>query len=112
MARSYSYAKLARGGSVGAALALGGVLLWYLPQPGYSRSRLVLFALIGAAAALGAVGSVAGRPGVTLTAAVGLFLLGFWQAVLSVFIYPVVALFLLTATLDRNDHPDSSETHP
>ena len=112
MARSYSSAKLARGGSVGATLALGGVLLWYLPQPGYSQSRLVLFALIGGAATLGAVGAVADRPGVTLAGAVGLFLLGFWQAVLSVFIYPVVALFLLTAALDRKKYSDSSEIHP
>jgi hypothetical protein len=99
-------ANLARLVAVVGVLVLLTVLLWMLPQPGYSRSRLVLFALIAGAAVLGATGVLLRRSIVTTVAVVGLFLLGVWQAVLSVFIWPVIGLFLLVALLDYEDSSD------
>ncbi|WP_211313357.1 hypothetical protein [Halarchaeum salinum] len=92
---------LVRGIAVLSVLGLVGVLLYYLPQPGYSQSRLVLFGLIAGAAVLGGVGIVLHRATLTAVGVVGLFLLGFWQAVLSVFILPVAALLVAAALLDR-----------
>ncbi|MFB6169507.1 MAG: hypothetical protein ABEJ06_00015 [Haloarculaceae archaeon] len=81
-------------------LALLAVLVWYLPAPGYATSRLVLFALIGSSAVVGAVGVYTARLRVALVGVVCLFLLGFWQAVLSVFVLPVCALLLLAALVE------------
>lgn len=96
-----------RGAAVLSVLGLIGVLLYYLPQPGYSQSRLILFALITSAALLGGAGVVQRRVRITIIGAAGLFLLGFWQAVLAVFIYPVIALLLLAASAD-SDREDTT----
>jgi len=85
-------------------LGLVGVLLYYLPQPGYSQSRLVLFGLIAAAAVLGGAGIVLHRATITVVGTVGLFLLGFWQAALGVFILPVAAFLVAAALLDRSEN--------
>ncbi|SDR19990.1 hypothetical protein [Natronobacterium texcoconense] len=90
----------ARGIVVLTVVGLVGVLLYYLPQPGYGPFRLVLFGLIAGAAVLGGIGVVRRRPAFTIGGIVGLFLLGFWQAVLSVFIFPAIGLFLLALLLD------------
>lgn len=88
-------------------LGLLVVLGYLLPQQGYGQSRLVLFALIAVAAILGAVGVGLDRPSVTGAGVVGLFLLGFWQAVLSVFIYPVIMLLLVATVLAERDETDA-----
>ncbi|MEY7849636.1 hypothetical protein AB7C87_10625 [Natrarchaeobius sp. A-rgal3] len=86
--------------AVAAVLALLAVLAWFLPQPGFSGSRVALFALIAGAAILGAAGLLRRRMSLAVAGAVFLFLLGFWQAVLGVFILPVVALLLVAAVLE------------
>ena len=96
-----SVAGIVRGATVLSVLGLVGVLLYYLPQPGYSQSRLVLFGLVAGAAVLGGTGVVLRRFTVTMVGVVGLFLLGFWQAVLSVFIFLVIGLLLVAALLDH-----------
>jgi hypothetical protein len=106
----WSAANLIRGTAYVSVLGLIAVLLWLLPQPGYSQSRLVLFGLITAAAALGTTGTYLHHPKVTVAGVIGLFLLGFWQAVLSVFIWPVIGLLILTAIIDYENSSNQSET--
>lgn len=101
-----------RGVALLSVVALLGVLGYYLPQEGYSHSRLALVGLLSVTAVLGGIGVLRRRPAVTGIGVLGLFLLGFWQAVLSVFIYPVIAL-LVVATLvgtadDEAEPPDSA----
>lgn len=86
-----------------AVLGLVGVLLYYLSVPGYSRSRLVLFALLGGAGVVGGVGATFRRRDLVLAGSAGLFLLGFWQAALGVFVLPVAAVLLLAAVLGEPD---------
>ncbi|WP_336034902.1 hypothetical protein [Halobacterium yunchengense] len=88
---------VARGLTVVAVAALLGVLGRYLGRPGYTPARLTLFAALGASAVAGAGGVVAGRSFVAAGAACALLLLGFWQAVLWVYVLPVAALFLVAA---------------
>ena len=95
---------IVRGTAVLSVLGLVGVLLYYLPQPGYSQSRLVLFGLIAGAAVLGGIGVVLRRATLTAVGVLGLFLLGFWQAVLSMYILPVAVLFVVAALLDRPEN--------
>lgn len=96
---SWSLADLARGASVLGVLGLLAVLAYYLPSPGYRPSRLYLFLLIGAVGVVGAAGAVLERPLLAGGGAAGIFLLGFWQAVLSVFMLPVAVVLFLTAFL-------------
>lgn len=96
-------------GAILSVVGLVGVLLYYLPRAGYSQSRLVLFGLITLAAVLGAAGVVLQRPAVTGVGVIGLFGLGFWQAVLSVFIYPVI-IILVIATLHAHDDAATDRT--
>lgn len=98
---TYSRTDLARGAALGAVLAFLGVLLWLLPQPGYQLSRLLLFGALAAAALIGGFGVLDRRPIVTVVGIGGLVLLGFWQAVLGVFVWPVVVLLLVVALIDR-----------
>lgn len=100
MSPSPSETDVVRGLAVFAVLGLVGVLLYYLPQPGYSESRLVLFGLIAAAAVLGGVGVVRHSARLTAVGAVGLVLLGFWQAVLGVVILPVAGLLVVAVLLE------------
>lgn len=85
------------------------VMVWYLGQPGYSHIRLAFFAALGILAVAGAIGVVRHSTKLVILRSSGLFLLGFWQAVLWVYIYPVVALLILAAPLD-NDSTDTSQT--
>lgn len=103
-------ATLIRGATYLSVLVLVAILLWILPSPGYSQSRLVLFGLIVAAAVLGATGTYLHRPKITATGVIGLFLLGFWQAVLSVFIWPVIGLLVLTASIDYKHSSNRPKT--
>ena len=104
MSAPLSQADVVRGMAVISVLGLVGVLLYYLPQPGYSQSRLVLFGLIAGAAVLGGAGVVLRRATLTAVGVFGLFILGFWQAALSVFILPVAALLVVAAFVDRPEN--------
>lgn len=101
-------ADLGRAAAVLAALYLTAGLLWLLPSPGYTTTRLALFAVILAFGWLGAAGAVVGRPVGAAVGTVGLFLLGFWQAVLWVFVLPAAAVLAVAAALAHpaGDDPD------
>lgn len=96
-----SRTNLVRGAAVLSVFGLLGVLVYLLVQLGYSQSRFVLLSLIASSAVIGGIGVTLNRTILTMIGAVGLFLLGFWQAVLSIYIAPVIALLLLAAFLDR-----------
>ena len=97
---------LVRGVTVLSVFGLLGVLAYFLVQLGYSRSRFVLLSLIACSAVIGGIGVTLNRTTLTIIGAVGLFLLGFWQAVLSIYIAPVIVLLLLVAFLDRTHHSE------
>ena len=82
----------ARGLAVAALLTFLAVLVFYLDQPGYSRARLALFLALGAAATLGTAGAVLQRAAIAAVGALLLGLLGFWQAVLWVFVLPMAGV--------------------
>jgi hypothetical protein len=88
-----------RGLTVLVVAAFLGVLGWYLGQPGYSPARLALFAALGASAIAGAAGVVSGRTLVAAGGACALFLLGFWQAALWVYVFPVAGLLVVAAVV-------------
>lgn len=79
---------------VGSFLA---VLGWYLGQPGYTVVRLMVFVVLGGLAVAGAAGILTRRPVVTVGSVCGLLLLGFWQAVLWIYVFPVCGVLLLAA---------------
>lgn len=64
--------------------------------------------IIAGAAVLGGAGVVLRRATLTAVGVSGLFLLGFWQAALSVFILPVAALLVVAALVDR---PENTPTN-
>jgi len=86
---------LGRGLTVVVVLAFLGVLGYYLAAPGYTWTRLAFFAVLGGLAVAGAVGVLSRRGPVTAVGAGGLLLLGFWQAVLWMYVLPVVAVLLV-----------------
>lgn len=102
-------ARLVRLVAVLAVAALVVLLAQHLLRQGVTPVRLGFFGLLGAVAILGGVGVVRRRPVLTVAGALGLFLLGFWQAVLSVFILPVSALLVLVAVVDASSTPESDE---
>ncbi|MGB9965751.1 hypothetical protein [Halobacterium hubeiense] len=82
-----------------AVAAFLGVLGWSLGQPGYNSTRLLLYAVLGGFAIVGAAGIVYERPFVGAGGACGLVLLGFWQAALWLYIFPVAGLLVVAAVL-------------
>lgn len=90
-------------------VAFLGVLGWHLGQPGYTQTRLVFFAILGGLAVTGAVGIFYQRETVAAGSACGLLLLGFWQAVLWIFIFPVIGMLVVAtvviATQERTNTP-------
>jgi hypothetical protein len=84
---------------VGVAVFLG-VLVWYLGRPGYTHFRLAFFSLLGALAVAGAIGVGRHSGSLITVSAVGLLVLGFWQAVLWVYVFPVVGLLVAAGVLD------------
>ncbi|UPV76863.1 hypothetical protein M0R89_20560 (plasmid) [Halorussus limi] len=84
-----------------------GVLGQYLGRPGYTQTRLAFFAVLGGLAVAGAAGVVYRRETVAAGGACGLLLLGLWQAVLWIYIFPVVGVLAfaiaVTATPDWTD---------
>ena len=83
-------------------VAFLGVLGYYLVQPGYSLTRLALFTVLGALAVVGAAGIIYDRGLLVGVGTGGLVLLGFWQAVLWVYILPVVVVIAVAAFTTPN----------
>ena len=83
-----------------ATVAFLAVLLWYLPKPGYTPVRLLFFIVLGGLAVVGAVGVVRRLNQLTAVSIGGLFLLGFWQATLWFYIYPLIGVLTVAALVD------------
>lgn len=90
---------LGRGLTVVVVVAFLGALAYYLVRPGYTWTRLAFFAVLGGLVVAGAVGVLTRRKPVTAVGAVGLLLLGFWQAVLWMYVLPVVAVLLVAVLI-------------
>lgn len=77
--------------------------------PQTTHQVLFLTAIIGFGW-LGAIGVIINRISATVVGAIGLFLLGFWQAVLSVVMLPTAFLLIVAgvATHAVNDNPHES----
>lgn len=101
MVRRYSTLDVSRAGSVAMVGLLTVVLFALLPAPGYRTSRLVLFAVALALGWTGAAGALGTRFLPTIGAAVGLFLLGFWQFTIGLVMLPTCLVLLVTAVLIR-----------
>ncbi|WP_440988373.1 hypothetical protein [Haloarchaeobius baliensis] len=90
-------------------LAFLGVLGYYLGQPGYTWTRAALFAGLAGLAVTGAAGVIYQRGLLATVGAGGLLLLGFWQAVLWIFILPVVVVLSVAfVTTPERDSPNRS----
>lgn len=96
-------AGLARLTAIAAVVALVVGLVRIVALQGYTDTRLLLFGLLIVTACIGGVGVYRRRVAMTVAGAIGLFLLGFWQAVLFVFVLPVSGLLVLVAVLDADD---------
>lgn len=81
---------------VGSFLAVLGLSLG---QPGYTVTRLAFFAVLGGIAVVGAAGILAQRPVVAAGSACSLLLLGFWQAVLWIYVFSVCGVLLVGAAV-------------
>lgn len=102
-------ASIVPGITVAVTIAFLCVLGYFLFQPGYRWTRLAFFAVLGGLAVLSTAGVVYGRTRVAAGSAFVLFLLGFWQAVLWLFIWPVaIVLFIgsfVSPTRERSNSP-------
>lgn len=78
-------------------LTLG--MLWLLTAPGYSTTRLVLVLAVLGFAWAGAIGAVQKRFRPVISGAAGLVVLGFWEAVLWVFMLPTAVVFGVVGVL-------------
>jgi len=87
-------------------VAFIGILGYYLVQPGVTWTRLVFFVVLGGLAVLATAGVFYQRGLITTGAASGLLLLGFWQAVLWIYILPLVVVFVI-ATFTDSKHGQS-----
>ena len=83
--------------TLAAVVAFLAVLAWYLGRPGFGATRLALFAALGGFAVVGAAGVVFRAGRLIGVGVAGLLALGFWQAVLWLYVYPLVALLILAA---------------
>jgi hypothetical protein len=90
-----------RGLAVLGVAAFLGVLVWYLGRPGYTHVRLAFFSLLGALAVVGAVGVVRRSERLIAASVVCLLAFGFWQAVLWVYVFPVVGLLVAAGVSER-----------
>lgn len=93
---SNRFATLAFAIAVVSAAYLTAGLLLLLPSSGYTMTRLAFVALVVVISWGGVAGAVFDRPPAVIVAAVALLLLGFWQAVLWIFMLPA-ALGLVVA---------------
>lgn len=87
---------IARGTAIIAAFYLTGGLLWYLPSPGYTTVRLLFFLLIFACGWIGTSGVLRQQTSLLIIGVGGLVLLGFWQAVLWMFMLPTATVLLIS----------------
>lgn len=99
---------VARGLVVVGTLAFLAASTWYLARPGFTLSRLGAFLVLGVLAVLGAAGVLWGRDRLSALAAVALFLLGFWQAVLWILIWGQVGVLVAATVLDGADRARES----
>ena len=89
-----------------AVVAFLGTLAWYLARPGFGPTRLALFAALGGFAVAGGAGVVRRDGQLTTAGVAGLLALGFWQTVLWLYVYPLVALLVLAGLVTgRTDRP-------
>jgi hypothetical protein len=103
---SNTRATIARWLSVGGTVVFLGVLGYYLGQPGYSWSRLVVFAVLGGLAGLGTTGVVYQRELLAAAGACGLLMLGFSLAAsLWLYIVPAATILVVSALLIANSEP-------
>lgn len=94
---------IARGLAVVVTVAFLGVLGYYLVQPGYTWTRLVLFAVLGGLAVSGTVGVFYHRELIVAGGACGLLLMSFsLAATLWMYILPVAAILVVSALLTAN----------
>lgn len=101
--------------SLAATVAFLAVLLWYLftaeaSHPGSTPLRLLFFVLLGGLAIMGAVGIVRHAEQLVAVSVGGLVLLGFWQAVLWIYILPLAVVFILAGRLDTSDTDELSRS--
>jgi len=94
-----SRATLASGLATFTALSLTVVLLGYLLRDGFLPTRVLLFVAVAGLAWTSTLGVVRNRPLVGAASAAGVFLLGFWQAVLWVWLLPAAGLLVLAVLL-------------
>ena len=87
------------------------MLGYYLIQPGYQQTRLVFFIVLGGLAVLGAAGVIFQRERVAVSGAVGLLAVGFWQAVLWVYIFFIVVVLFTTSLILTKDHSSDKIIH-
>jgi len=107
-----SRSTLASGLAVFAALVLTTVLLGYLLRDGFLLTRVLLFVAVAGLAWVSALGVLRGRPAVGTAGALGVVLLGFWQAVLWVPMLPTAGLLLLATVLSSPDRDTRHESSP
>ncbi|MFD1644095.1 hypothetical protein [Haloarchaeobius litoreus] len=101
---------IVQGLTVVTILGFLGVLACSLGQPGYTVTRLAFFAILGGLAVLGAAGVVSRRILPTAVGACGLLLLGLWQAVLWMVIFPVVGILLVATVVIAAQEPTEGPT--
>lgn len=90
---------LVRKAGIATVFWLTGLLFWAIVQPGLTGGRLALLGVVAALAWGGVAGIVRERPSVAVAGGVGLLLLGFWQAVLWIFILPTAVVLLVVGLL-------------
>lgn len=78
------------------------LFLVLLPAPGFGVSRVAYFLLVDVVAWVGVAGAVRHRPALLLGSGVGLFLLGFWQFTIGLFVVPAAVVFLVAGAQLRN----------
>lgn len=106
----YSSLDIAKGASVVLVGVMTLFLLALLPHPGYRLSRLVLFGLVILVGWVGAAGALFERFVPTVSGALGLFLLGFWQFTIGLVMLPTSGALFVTALLLRENTGDRAET--
>lgn len=108
--KGYLTLDIAKGTSVVLVGVLTLFLLALLPQPGYRLSRLVLFGVVILVGWIGAAGALFERFVPTVSGALGLFLLGFWQFTIGLVMLPTSGSLFVTALLLRENTGDRAES--
>lgn len=93
---------IVRGLTVVVTVAFLGVLGYYLVQPGFIWTRLALFAVLGGLAIVGTAGVLYQQQLLVAGSVCGLLLLGFWQAVLWIYIFPVAGVLAVASLVGAN----------